>query len=830
MLGAQLEPEVETTSALFKKASEKAKHHAASRLMLEDMVKRAERKLEELKKASLFSASLENKADDEMLYAPGSLLTEDEFAHMYTASGCEELNSFNGTCLKQPTVFSFRSIDGTCNNLIKPLQGASGTSFRRLYPALYEDEYGSLRGASQARSPEPNFWRFPLSGPFAPPVPSARLISETVVRDNTENELPLNHAIMQWAQFLDHDIDLSPMLSEVCEGCNFTDVCEPIRVSKFDDDLGLWTPNNAECLTFRRTVPVCNADDSGSFSPREQINDITSYIDASMIYGSNQQLESAVRVPDSFLLKTGPTINGWPTLPIDTEGLVDCLGRSPPDCFLCGDIRCNEQISLSVMHTVWLRRHNQIAAELHRINPHWSNERTFQEARKIIGALIQKITYYEYLPTVMSSAIFNLTIGPYHGYDRTANASIPNAFATAAFRYGHSLIQPEFERLGPGYQPLAMGPLSLADMFFRPDQISNSGGTDSIVRGWLSQRPRRVDEFLNSVLTTQLFSNTNVPGAGPDLASLNIQRQRDHGMPTYGTWRDFCQEMFPELPSPQIRSLLTAFRFLRLYGSVSGADLWVAGLAEQTNFRSYIGPTFACLFGLTFKNLRDGDRFYFERDGMFTHDQFAMIRGQTLSRVLCDTGNIRTITPNAFFTNATIGHVPCDILPTFDLEPWREEVCFARITGNFLADQRIVSAVISNAASLSLKLFSNDDNAACLPFSCPTSSMPIAMYAYPLIQDLDDCSVTSTLGNIPFVHERASCIIEEITDANIIPANGLFRSLRRCRRSDSTAAITWSCPSVPPPAANSDGDINDPDSGIQHPLGLSLFYWYISGQ
>ena len=71
------------------------------------------------------------------------------------------------------------------------------------------------------------------------------------------------------------------------------------------------------------------------------------------------------------------------------------------DCFLCGDIRCNEQISLTTMHTLWVREHNRIARALRRINPFWSDERLYQEARQIVGALIQKITYVDYLPKIL---------------------------------------------------------------------------------------------------------------------------------------------------------------------------------------------------------------------------------------------------------------------------------------------------------------------------------------------------------------------------------------------------------------------------------------------
>ncbi len=187
------------------------------------------------------------------------------------------------------------------------------------------------------------------------------------------------------------------------------------------------------------------------------------------------------------------------------------------------------------MHTLWVREHNRIARALRANSPSMSSDDVFETARSIVIAEIQKITYTDYLPLLLGSFSSRL-IPSYTRYDPSVFPNVPNAFAAAAYRFGHSQIQPFFERLGKDYRPILAGPLSLVDAFFNNTHFMENGGTDPILRGLLATPARQVDEFLNNVLTNMLFaSNSSSPGM--DLASLNIQRGRDHGLPTYLVWK-----------------------------------------------------------------------------------------------------------------------------------------------------------------------------------------------------------------------------------------------------------------------------------------------------
>jgi hypothetical protein len=294
--------------------------------------------------------------------------------------------------------------------------------------------------------------------------------------------------------------------------------------------------------------------------------------------------------------------------------------------FLAGDVRANEQVGLTAMHTLFVREHNRLAAEIAHSDPTLSGEAIYQRARALVAALMQAITYREFLPALLGRG----TIRPYRGYDPEVDARIANAFSTAAYRFGHSAISPTLLRLGPDGDPIEHGPLSLREAFFSPDRLRQEGGIEPILRGLAAQRHQRIDVHIVDELRNFLFGDAG--SGGLDLACLNIQRGRDHGLPSYAAAR-----VAYGLPPAQdfldvSRDPATQERLAAVYRNVEDVDLWIGGLAEDPVERSQLGPLFTRMLAHQFEALRDGDRFWYARS--LPPSLVARIRATRLSDVI----------------------------------------------------------------------------------------------------------------------------------------------------------------------------------------------------
>lgn len=501
-----------------------------------------------------------------------------------------------------------RSIDGTGNNEQDPQMGAAFTQLRRVAGSHYSDGISSLAGADR---------------------PSARAVSNAV---SAQEELVYDPSgasdyLWQWGQFLDHDIDLT----------DGTDPPEPANITVPTGDL-FFDPDGTgtQIIPFNRSV-YDESTGTSTDNPRQQLNEITAWIDASNVYGSDAERASALRTNDGTgKLKTSE----GDLLPFNTEGLPNAGGPSDT-LFLAGDVRANEQVGLTAMHTLFVREHNRIAQRLAGEHPDWDGDMIYERARAIVGAEMQVITYREFLPALLGPR----ALRPYDGYKPKVNAGIMNEFSTAAYRFGHSILSPVILRLDSGGNVIPEGNLELRDAFFSPQRITDEGGIEPVLRGLASQVCQRVDPLVIDDVRNFLFGE---PGSGGfDLASLNIQRGRDHGLPSYNEAREALglkpARRFRDVTSnPEIRERLAS-----VYDSTDDIDMWVGGLAEDPMPGGHLGELFYTVVKRQFEALRDGDRFWYTRT--LTGEERERVERTRLSDVIRRNTDIGSEIPDDVF-------------------------------------------------------------------------------------------------------------------------------------------------------------------------------------
>lgn len=184
-------------------------------------------------------------------------------------------------------------------------------------------------------------------------------------------------------------------------------------------------------------------------------------------------------------------------------------------------------------------------------------------------------------------------------------------------------------------------PVKLSGNFFNTDILFQRGMIDEIMRGLTTTSIETFDQFLTKEVTNHLFEEKHRPFSGMDLAALNIQRGRDHGLQPYNEYRVICNltraRSFDDLRREVARPIIE--RLKRTYDHVDDVDLFTGGLIETPLHGGLVGPTFGCILGVQFKNLRNCDRFWYENSDpliRFTDAQLSEIRKITLSKIICD--------------------------------------------------------------------------------------------------------------------------------------------------------------------------------------------------
>ncbi|XP_033761812.1 peroxidase-like [Pecten maximus] len=566
----------------------------------------------------------------------------------------------------------YRSANGSCNNLNHPSWGMAFTPQQRYLQPSYDDWIDLPRKKCHA-------------GRL---LPSPRKISNTLFcEENHKPRIAKNHTIMvmAWGQFIDHDIVFTPLPKgangSAISCCNkdsserLRPECFPIEIPKEDPYFG-----NKTCMNFIRST--ASPSHSCLPAPREQLNQVTSFIDASTVYGSSEKETNSLRAMKKGLLLTSK--GGLP--PVGKE--KSCVLTHPGEyCFRAGDKRVNVVPNLSVTHILFIKQHNRIAKRLARMNRHWTDEIVFQETRKIIIALMQHITYREYLPKTlnaehMSRYGLNYYPGKFNDvYNPLINPGTRNSFAAAAFRYGHSQIPPTQSVLSSDHVTYKHYPLE--ETYHKPFLAQEEKGKNlaGLLR-WLSTEPTTCnDRVFEPQVRDLLFLDKK--GNSLDLPAINIQRGRDHGLPCYNEWREWCglpvAKSFDTGEGGLVdHDPVCAGLLKKAYGHVNDIDLYAGAISEKHITDGEVGPTFACIIARQFHAYKYGDRFWYEHAGKptaFTRAQLRQIKKITLSKITCDNFKIKKIQKDSFTTlSPSNALTACKNLPKMKLRAWKETI------------------------------------------------------------------------------------------------------------------------------------------------------------
>lgn len=422
-----------------------------------------------------------------------------------------------------------RTFDGSANNALHPSWGKAGTPYRRVASPAYADRISTMA-----------------------PGPNARYLSNRIFNDGGQNLFSEN-GISQWAwawgQFIDHDMGLRDGSAGGAADIAF-DADEPLE--DFNNDFGV--------IDFDRTPA---APGTGSSRTRQQLNTISAFLDASQIYGVEAARRQWLLAPDgaSLLLPDRYLPRAEDKAGAPAMDLFGAQHGRPGRAVVAGDVRANENMALTALHTLFVREHNRIVAALpSRLDP----ATRYQIARRIVGAEIQYITYTEFLPTL------GIKLAPYRGYRDGVDPSLGNEFATVAFR-AHSMVHGEFEPVFPegtfsqvqidafkragieveheDGQVILVISLSIA--FGNPDLLETVGLGPFLAS--LADVQYKNDEQIDNTLRSVLFQVPK-PGVDPstcgadvvnpdcfsgvvDLGAIDVMRSRDHGIPGYNALR-----------------------------------------------------------------------------------------------------------------------------------------------------------------------------------------------------------------------------------------------------------------------------------------------------
>jgi Ca2+-binding RTX toxin-like protein len=544
-------------------------------------------------------------------------------------------------------------------------QGVHDSPFVRITPNSYLDGIGALHPQQPGTGS--------ASGAS---LPAPRAVSDAVMAQGTAdipNAAGINEFFQFFGQALTHD---------VAEAATAASGDPPIFLA------GLPFP-------FGRTP---YEDGTAETGPRQQINEETSFLDLSMVYGNTQALVDLVRadqfdsqgsrIGQSAKLLLGeegllPTIKqvgldaGKTSLEVLTIFRPDGFGGLPDpatnpdpatfeDLYFAGDNRVNQTPLLISQQTLWAKNHNFWVDELSKTHPKWSQDELFEAARALNEADWQHVIYDEYVPKLLGKQ----AMSEYSGYKSSVDPSIINEWTTVAFRFGHDQSSQNQRPLNEdgslaSFSEFSFELFTLAESFAAgADGARTAGELESWIRGQLSAHTQEIDGLVVDGNRNTLFGIPGAPGqfTTVDLEVLDIQRARDHGVGNYNVLREglglSTYASFDEFGAANGLDATRLEALKSVYGNdINKLDSIIGGMLEEKYLDSQLGETFTRINVLQFEALRDGDKFYYENRLDKSPELLAQIESTSLSDIIARNTDIDYLYRDAFAAHNRISAV-----------------------------------------------------------------------------------------------------------------------------------------------------------------------------
>jgi Animal haem peroxidase len=405
-----------------------------------------------------------------------------------------------------------RTADGSYNDLDHPEMGMAGTRFGR--NVSLED----------AKSNEATLLK-----------PNPRSISnKLLVREEFKPATILSLLAAAWIQFETHDW--------FSHGNNQPDKKIDVPLAKDDN----WEEEFHQPLRIDKTLDDTTRT-GDTENPPTFINKETHWWDASQIYGSNQERIDRVRTHKDGKLHFGE--DGL--IPIDPTTGMDLVGN--PGTWWLG---------IGLLHTVFVKEHNLICDHLKKLSPDWTDDQIFDHARLIVAALTAKIHTVEWTPAILPHPVTKMALhanwwgilGPdfKRTFGRIGDSEVLSGIAGASmtdhdgipyylteefvsvYRM-HPLIRDEYE-----FYSVKDGKLIQENSFFeifdkQARHIMETIPMADLLYSFGIMHPGAVTLHNYPQFMRRLRKDN---GEAFDLASVDILRDRERGVPRYRRFRE----------------------------------------------------------------------------------------------------------------------------------------------------------------------------------------------------------------------------------------------------------------------------------------------------